>query len=99
VRETFFIVCLILFNFFLIPSINAQEQISPSKSLFKGNSSFGIEANLLTEDKYDTGVAYTPQCLQDCHLPIEFKQIKFIEMPGMPTALQFIIEIVMGQTR
>ncbi len=59
--------------FYLSPNVSAPAQSSPIRTVFKGDSSFGIELNLLDTDKYGTGIFYTPNCLVECHMPLEIK--------------------------
>ena len=47
--------------------------IAPAFAVNKGTANFNVEVNLLTTDKYGTGIVYTPYCLVDCHLPFEIK--------------------------
>lgn len=58
-------------------SVADSEQVDAAQwyvnKSFKGNSLFGIEARIITNDWYDTGIKYTPTCSFECHLPIEVK--------------------------
>lgn len=80
-REEYFkrLKILLVFGFlFSLFFVNVQ-------AINKGNQFFGVEVNLLKDDKYNTGIKYTPYCLVDCHLPLEFKYNGSI----MPSTLSF----------
>jgi hypothetical protein len=58
---------------------------APAFAVNKGTANFGVEVNLLTTDKYGTGIVYTPYCLSECHLPLEIKYSGIIA----PASLSF----------
>lgn len=52
----------------------AMVPFASAKTVQKGDPIlYNMQFTLLETDKYGTGIKYTPNCLVECHMPIEFK--------------------------